>query len=46
MSYLIYRELKYPLGKWAKDVVNARNEFAKRNNMPTRANTLNWENIK
>ncbi len=45
MSYLIYRELKYPLGKWANDVVNARNEFAKRNNMPTRANTLNWGNI-
>ena len=43
MSYLIYRQLKYPLGKWAEEVVNARNQFAKRNNLPIRTETLNWE---
>lgn len=45
MSYLIYRELKYPLGKWAEEVVNARNQFAKRNNLPIRTEVLNWETI-
>ncbi|MEO6290080.1 MAG: glycoside hydrolase, partial [Ginsengibacter sp.] len=45
MSYLIYRELKFPLGKWAKDVLGARNQFAKKNNLPTRSEIFNWENI-
>ena len=44
MSYLIYRQLKYPLGKWAEEVTNARNQFAKTNNLPTRTETFNWEN--
>lgn len=43
MSYLIYRQLKYPLGKWAEEVVNARNQFAKTNNLPIRTETINWE---
>ena len=46
MSYLIYRELKYPLGKWAEEVVNARNEFAKRNNLETTTQSLDWEEYK
>jgi hypothetical protein len=45
MSYLIYRQLKYPFGKWAEDLVNARNEFAKRNNLPTRTEIMNRDNI-
>jgi hypothetical protein len=45
MSYLIYRQLKYPLGKWAEDVVNARNEFARKNNMPIRTEIVTWEKI-
>ena len=43
MSYLIYRELKYPLGKWAEEVLEVRNEFAKRNNLPISTESLNWE---
>jgi len=43
MSYLIYRQLNYPLGKWAEEVVNARNQFAKTNNLPIRTETINWE---
>ncbi|MEJ7588399.1 MAG: beta-N-acetylhexosaminidase [Ferruginibacter sp.] len=46
MSYLVYRELKYPLGKWADDVLKARNQFARVNNLPERTETLNWETIK
>ena len=45
MSYLIYRELKYPLGKWAKDALDARNQFANKNNLPARSETFNWESI-
>lgn len=44
MSYLIYRQLKYPLGKWAEEVLNARNRFAKANNLPARTEKLDWEN--
>ena len=29
MSYLIYRELRYPLGEWAKSTEAARNQFAR-----------------
>ncbi len=43
MSYLIYRQLKYPLGKWAEEVADARNQFAKRNNLPASTETFKWE---
>ena len=43
MSYLIYRQLKYPLGKWAEDVLNARNQFAKTHNLALRSGALEWE---
>lgn len=42
MSYLIYREIKYPLDKWTNDVVRARNLFAKKNNLPVITRSLNW----
>jgi len=45
MSYLVYRQLKYPLGKWADEATNARNQFAKANNLPVRTATVNWESI-
>ena len=43
MSYLIYRQLKLPLGKWADETINARNQFAEKNTLPMRKETLNWE---
>ncbi len=43
MSYLIYRQLRYPLGKWAEEVVNARNQFAKKNNLPLRTFLFDWK---
>lgn len=46
MSYLIYRQLKYPLGQWAQEVLTARNLYAKQHNLPERTVTFNWESIK
>lgn len=37
-------KLHYPLDKWAEEVKNVRNQFAKENNLPIRTDTLNWEN--
>lgn len=45
MTYLIYRDLHYPLGKWAKDVLNARNNFAEKKQLPVRKKQLLWEKI-
>lgn len=45
MRYLVYRQLKYPLGKWAEDEVRARNQFAQTNNLPVRTESFNWESI-
>ena len=45
MSYLIYRQLKYPLSKWAEEVINSRNMYAKRNHLPVRIEVINWERI-
>jgi hypothetical protein len=36
LSYLIYRQLHYPLGKWAEAVTRARNTFAVENKLPLR----------
>lgn len=45
MSYLIYRELKLPLGKWAKETLDSRNQFAKKNNLPAINEIFNWNSI-
>jgi hypothetical protein len=42
MSYLVYRELLYPLGDWAKKIVAIRNQYARNNRLPERKFTLNW----
>jgi hypothetical protein len=43
MSYLIYRQLKYPLGQWAEAVNNTRNRYGKLHNLPIRSDSLSWE---
>ncbi len=43
LSYLIYREIHYPLGKWEKDVLTVRNLYAKENNLPLRTDITYWE---
>jgi hypothetical protein len=43
MSYLVYRELLYPLGDWAARTLEARNEYARAHQLPVRAFELNWK---
>ena len=44
MSYLIYRELLYPLGEWATATDTARNQFAQIHGLPARHQQLEWRN--
>ena len=44
MSYLIYRELLYPLGQWAERTQTARNQFAQAQGLPARHQKLEWRN--
>jgi hypothetical protein len=37
MRYLVYRELLYPLGDWVHKVVDARNQYARKNRLPERS---------
>ncbi|CAL1518505.1 beta-N-acetylhexosaminidase [Chitinophaga sp. MM2321] len=43
LSYLIYRQLHYPLGKWAGEVSKVRNAYAVKNKLPVRQESLQWE---
>ncbi|HYY72189.1 MAG TPA: glycoside hydrolase family 20 zincin-like fold domain-containing protein [Candidatus Bathyarchaeia archaeon] len=43
MSYLVYRELLYPLGDWAAGTLASRNEYARTHRLPDRAGELNWK---
>jgi hypothetical protein len=43
LTYLIYRQLLYPLGEWASDVLAARNRYAENHRLPTRAATWDWK---
>ena len=42
MSYLIYRELHYPLDEWAQRVTMIRNDYAHKHNIPQRTSRLDW----
>jgi len=43
MTYLIYRDLHYPLRKWAEKVQKVRNNFAEKNGLPLRKKQLLWQ---
>src|SRR5581483_3200231 len=43
MTYLIYRELLYPLGDWAKQTTAVRNEYAETHHLPLRNFSLDWQ---
>ncbi len=43
MSYLVYRELLYPLGDWSAKVVASRNQYAKAHGLPVRKFNLDWK---
>jgi len=44
MSYLIYRELLYPLGDWAESTRRARNQYAQAHGLPGRGKKVDWRN--
>jgi len=43
MTYLIYRQLLYPLGDWAEKTLAARNQYAAANRLPRRDYRFNWK---
>ncbi|TLV03499.1 glycoside hydrolase [Dyadobacter luticola] len=43
LSYLIYRELHYPLDDWWNKVQEVRNEFAQQHKLPVVNKTLDWQ---
>ena len=43
MSYLVYRELLYPLDDWAAQVLAVRNRYAADHHLPARENVLDWK---
>jgi hypothetical protein len=44
MTYLIYRELLYPLGDWAEKTLAVRNQYAEAHHLPQRDFKLDWKN--
>jgi hexosaminidase len=46
LSYLIYRELLYPLGDWASRTVSVRNEYAAAHHLPARSFSLDWNSTR
>ena len=42
MDYLVYRELQLPLGEWAKQVLAARNQYAKTHGIAERTGPIEW----
>ena len=45
MTYLIYRQLLYPLGDWASQVESARNQYAGAHGLPVRSRPYNWKDL-
>ncbi len=46
MSYLVYRELLYPLDDWAQQVMAVRNRYAQEHRLPLRKGQLDWKGTK
>jgi len=45
LSYLVYRQLHYPMEKWARETLKVRNIFAIQNKLPVRKNELAWSRV-
>jgi hexosaminidase len=45
MTYLIYRQLLYPLGDWAARVQSIRNQYAEARQLPARTGDWNWNEV-
>jgi hexosaminidase len=46
LSYLIYRELHYPLDQWWDDVQKVRNDYARQHQLPLTNKQLGWQQYK
>jgi len=46
MTYLIYRQLLYPLGDWAREVLRVRNEYAHAHNLPVQSRAWDWKDVR
>ena len=42
LSYLVYRELLFPMGSWAERVLAIRNQYAREHQLPMRNDKLDW----
>jgi len=45
MTYLIYRQLLYPLGEWALQVQSIRNQYAAAHQLPPRSGAWDWKDM-
>jgi hypothetical protein len=43
LSYLVYRQLHYPLDQWAAETLKARNQFARQHHLEERNSQLLWK---
>ena len=43
MSYLVYREMRYPFGEWANKVIAVRNDYARTHKLPSRNYRFDWK---
>jgi hypothetical protein len=43
MTYLIYRQLLYPLGDWAAKTQAVRNQYAGAHELPARSGSWDWK---
>ena len=46
LSYLVYRELLFPMGSWATQLSAVRNEYAQDHHLPARDAKLDWSDTK
>ena len=46
MTYLVYREIILPLGRWYSQVEAARNHYAQAHQLPLRSDQLDWEDTR
>ena len=46
LSYLVYRQLRYPMGSWAAQLNSIRNQYAQVHHLPVRDHKLEWNDTK
>jgi hypothetical protein len=46
MTYLIYRELRLPVGEWVDRLRAVRNQYAKAHSLPLRTDKFDWQDLR